>query len=159
ISEQDAWNGLTRHVHTFAFRWFGNQGQPGNHSGSPCRWPDSSLAVEHQVDSCSGYFELADGLAAVRRPRQQPVATWRQAVETEHPIIAAHGQAADVRERHPDVRDRLAFLVGHLSRRAVHLENRTRRGVRHLRTDGLRADFWPALKSGPGLDREPDHVV
>src|SRR3954454_3724456 len=81
IPEQDAWNGLTRHVPTFASDSLGIQGPQGNHLGNPCRWCASSLAVEHQVDSCAGYFELGDGLGAVGSASQQTVASWRQTVE------------------------------------------------------------------------------
>src|SRR6185436_19304275 len=68
-------------------------------------------------------------------------------------------EAADVRQRHPDVGDGPALRVLHLARRAVHLENRTRGCVGHLRADGLRADFGAALESGPGLYGEPHDVI
>src|SRR3954464_13573208 len=82
-----------------------------------------------------------------------------QAVEAELAVGAAGRPAPELRERDPDIGQRLALLVGDLSARAVHLEHRALGRVGHLRADRLRADFRPALAHRAGLDRQAHDVV
>src|SRR3954462_5425268 len=87
------------------------------------------------------------------------MAAGRQAVEAELAVGAAGGPAPEIRERDPDVPQRLALLVGDLATGAVHLEHGALGGVGHLRADRLRTDFRPALAHRAGLDRQAHDVV